>query len=92
MERQADTASWMGDRSGLRVLGSELLSLVRVVGALPWRSMAADTLGELDTHRVPVVFVHGMGASEYLNIERRASHIVRRIRALLGKEGKHWMT
>ena len=81
MERQADTASWMGDRSGLRVLGSELLSLVRVVGALPWRSMAADTLGELDTHRVPVVFVHGIlgDATNFTTLRKHlARHGIRR--------------
>jgi hypothetical protein len=39
-----------------------------------------------------MVRVHGMDSRECLDVERRASHIVRRIRALLGREGKHWMT
>ena len=52
-------ASWTDALSSVRVLASELFSFVRVVGALPWRSTAADTLGEPDGHPVPVVLVHG---------------------------------
>ena len=37
-------ASWTDALSSVRVLASELFSFVRVVGALPWRSTAADTL------------------------------------------------
>jgi hypothetical protein len=53
-------ASWTDALISVRVLASELFSFVRVVGALPWRSTAADTLGEPDGHPVPVVLVHGL--------------------------------
>ena len=81
MECQADTGSWTGDLSGLRVLWSELLSLVRVVGALPLRSMAADTLGEPDSHPVPVVLVHGIlgDATNFATLRHHlARHGIRR--------------
>jgi pimeloyl-ACP methyl ester carboxylesterase len=81
MECQADTGSWTGDLSGLRVFWSEILSLVRVVGALPLRSMAADTLGEPDSHPVPVVLVHGIlgDATNFATLRHHlARHGIRR--------------
>jgi len=60
MERPRDTEAWTSGLAGLRVLGSELSALVRVVGALPWRSLTEDTLGDGDRHAVPVVLVHGL--------------------------------
>jgi hypothetical protein len=44
---------------GVRVLGGELSALVRLVGALSWRTSAGDTLHQSDGHPVPVVLVHG---------------------------------
>jgi pimeloyl-ACP methyl ester carboxylesterase len=44
----------------LTVLGSELATLAGVVGALPWRSAAADTLDAGGVHPVPVLLVHGL--------------------------------
>jgi len=60
MDRHGDTGSWTGGLGNLRVLGSELSALLRVVGALPWRSLADDTLDDGDGHAVPVVLVHGI--------------------------------
>ena len=51
---------------------SELFALVRVVGALSWRSSAADTLDHTDSHPVPVVLVHGFlgDATNFANLRR----------------------
>ena len=60
MNRRGDQGSWTGGLGNLRVLGSELSALVRVVGALPRRWLTEDTLGDGDGHAVPVVLVHGL--------------------------------
>jgi len=81
MERQGDTGSWAGGLGSLRVLGGELSALVRVVGALPWRSIAADTLDDEDGHPVPVVLVHGIlgDATNFATLRRHlARHGIRR--------------
>ena len=44
----------------MRLLGSEISALVGVVGSLPWRSVARDTLDRPGSHPVPVVLVHGL--------------------------------
>ncbi|MGH7895743.1 MAG: esterase/lipase family protein, partial [Candidatus Binatia bacterium] len=58
MDPKGDTAGWLA--GGLRTFGAEMAALASVVGALPWRSLAEDTLGERDSHPVPVVLVHGI--------------------------------
>ncbi len=81
MERRDDTSSWVGGLGGLRTLGSELSALFRVAGALPWRSIAADTLNDADVHPVPVVLVHGIlgDATNFAILRRRlARHGMRR--------------
>jgi pimeloyl-ACP methyl ester carboxylesterase len=60
MDRRNGTGSWTGGLGSMRALGSELSALVRVVGALPWRSLADDTLEDGNGDAVPVVFVHGV--------------------------------
>jgi pimeloyl-ACP methyl ester carboxylesterase len=60
MKRRGDTESWRVVLGGLHVLASELSALVRVAGSLPWRSMVADTLGDVDGQPVPCVLVHGV--------------------------------
>jgi len=57
---------------GLRVLGSEVSALVRVIGALPWRASAADTLDLEDDHPVPCVLVHGIlgDATNFVSLRR----------------------
>ena len=60
MNRRGDEGSWTRDLGNLRALGSEVSALVRVVGALPWRSRTEDTLGDGDGHPIPVVLVHGL--------------------------------
>jgi len=81
MDHQGDTGSRAGGLGSLRVLGGELSALVRVVGALPWRSTAADTLNDEDGHRVPVVLVHGIlgDATNFATLRRHlARHGIRR--------------
>jgi hypothetical protein len=81
MERQGDMDGWAHDLGGLRVLGSELGALVRVVGALPWRSTTADTLDEETGQPVPCVLVHGIlgDATNFATLRRRlARHGIRR--------------
>lgn len=60
MHHHGDTASWTGGLGSQRVLWSELSALIRVVGALPWRSLGDDTLDDGDGQDVPVVLVHGI--------------------------------
>ena len=48
MDRHEDTGRWTGGLGSLRALGSELSALVRVVGALPWRSLADALLNPQD--------------------------------------------
>ena len=60
MNRRGDQGCWTRGLGNLRVLGSELSALVRVVGALPWRSLSEDTLGDGDGHAVPVDLAHGV--------------------------------
>jgi len=59
-ERRHDANTWVSGLDGLRVLRSELAALVSIIGALPWRASAADTLDDEDDHAVPCVFVHGV--------------------------------
>ena len=68
MNRRGNQGSWTGDLGNLRVLGSELSALVRVVGALPWRSLTEDTLGDGDGDAVPVVLVHGLPDDQDLSL------------------------
>jgi hypothetical protein len=72
MERPRDKEAWTSGLAGLRVLGSELSALVWVIGALPWRAAAADTLDHEDGHPVPCVLVHGIlgDATNFLTLRR----------------------
>jgi pimeloyl-ACP methyl ester carboxylesterase len=81
MDRHEGTVSWTGGLGNLRALGSEFSALVRVVGALPWRSLADDTLHDGDAHAVPVVLVHGVlgDPTNFATLRRHlARHGVRR--------------
>jgi hypothetical protein len=60
MERQTGTDVSTIDLGGLRILAVELFALVRVLRALPRRSMTADTLDHADGQPVPCVLVHGV--------------------------------
>ena len=65
----------------MRALGSELSALLRVVGALPWRSLADDTLDGGNGDAVPVVFVHGIlgDPTNFTTLRRHlARHGIRR--------------
>jgi pimeloyl-ACP methyl ester carboxylesterase len=72
MEHRRDTAAWTSRLDGARVLGSELSALVGVIGALPWRASAADTLDHEDGHPVPCVLVHGIlgDATNFVTLRR----------------------
>jgi len=72
MERQSGTEAWTRGLDGLRVLGSELSALISVIGALPWRASAADTLDHEDGHPVPCVLVHGVlgDATNFVTLRR----------------------
>ena len=81
MESHGDTSSRTHAGSGVRVLGGELSALVRLVGALSWRTSAADTLHHADNHPVPVVLVHGLlgDPTNFVTIRRELSrHGIRR--------------
>ena len=56
-QREAGRA---GGGSSLLALAGELAAVGRRASALPWRSLAADTLDAADVHPVPVVLVHGL--------------------------------
>ena len=68
---------WTSGLDRLRVLGSELFALVWVIGALPWRASAADTLDHEDGHPVPCILVHGIlgDATNFVTLRR---HLARR--------------
>lgn len=81
MDRRNGMGSWTGGLDSMRALGSELSALVRVVGALPWRSLADDTLEEGSGDVAPVVFVHGIlgDATNFATMRRHlARHGIRR--------------
>ncbi len=81
MQPQGDKGSWTGGLGSLRALGSEISALAGVVGALPWRSLASDTLDDAGLHPVPVVLVHGiLGDPTNFSALRRhlARHGIRR--------------
>ena len=76
-----DATNWTGDPDSLRMLAGELAAVVRVVGALPRRSTAADTLDEAGSHPVPVVLVHGLlgDPTNFATLRRHlARHGIRR--------------
>lgn len=56
MKAQDDTTT----SSGWSAAAGELAAFVRMVGAIPWRSLATDSLDVAGTHPVPVVFIHGL--------------------------------
>ena len=66
------TEAWTSGLDGLRVVASELSALVCVIGALPWRASAADTLDHQDAHPVPCVLVHGIlgDATNFVTLRR----------------------
>jgi pimeloyl-ACP methyl ester carboxylesterase len=81
MDRQGDTGSWTRGLATLRALGSEVSALAGVVGFLPWRSAACDTLDASGTHPVPVVLVHGLlgDPTNFAGLRRHlARHGIRR--------------
>ena len=81
MEPHGDTSSRTQGGIGVRALGGELSALMRLVGALSWRTSAADTLHHADSHPVPVVLVHGLfgDPTNFVAIRRELSrHGIRR--------------
>jgi pimeloyl-ACP methyl ester carboxylesterase len=81
MRRHGDTGSWTRGLDSVRALGSEISALARVVGSLPWRSRADDTLDAIGSHPVPVVLVHGLfgDATNFTSLRRHlARHGIRR--------------
>src|SRR5690349_13511142 len=72
MKRQGDTERWSDALGELHALASELYAVVRVAVALPWRSMAADTLDGMEGQPVPCVLVHGVlgDATKFATLRR----------------------
>jgi pimeloyl-ACP methyl ester carboxylesterase len=103
MERQTGTDSSTIDLGGLRVLAVELSALVRVLRALPRRSMTTDTLDDADGQRVPCVLVHGIlgDATNFATLRQHLTvHGIRRFssfsyrprldyQSLAGRFGEH---
>lgn len=61
----------------LRSVAGEVTALASVVGALPWRTLAADTLDADGCHPVPVVLVHGL-LGDVTNFAPLRRHLARR--------------
>jgi pimeloyl-ACP methyl ester carboxylesterase len=79
MGRQCETAGATTGFGGLGVLASELSAFVRVVGALPWRSIATDTLDS--ENGPPCILVHGVlgDGTNFASLRRHlARHGIRR--------------
>jgi hypothetical protein len=75
-----DSTTTSGWSTALGVVG-ELSAIAHMVGALPWRSFATDSLQDVGTHPVPVVFVHGLlgdGTNFALLRRHLARHGIRR--------------
>ena len=80
------TEAWTSGLDGLRVVASELSALVCVIGALPWRASAADTLDDQDPHPVQCVLVHGIlgDATNFVTLRRHlAREGIRRFSSFL---------
>src|SRR6476660_5263137 len=81
MGRPCETEGATTGFGSLGVFASELSTLVRVVGALPWRSIATDTLDCEDGHPVPCILVHGVlgDGTNFATLRRHlARHGIRR--------------
>ena len=81
MGRRCETEGATRGFGSLGVFASELSTLVRVVGALPWRSIATDTLDCEDGHPVPCILVHGVlgDGTNFATLRRHlARHGIRR--------------
>jgi hypothetical protein len=79
MGRHCETEGATTGFGGLGVFASELSAFVRVVGALPWRSIASDTL-DRETG-LPCILVHGVlgDGTNFASLRRHlARHGIRR--------------
>jgi pimeloyl-ACP methyl ester carboxylesterase len=81
MNRHDGTTTFGWSTPAFHGVVGEFRAFAHMVGAFPWRHLATDSLHDVGTHPVPVVFIHGLlgDSTNFATLRRHlARHGIRR--------------